>query len=83
MFKMDCVNEENVKEYFVMLKEILLGNNLMEKPVQIYNVDDHHPLKVKSEKGQKQVWSSTSGNKIQITIIACVSAVVSACVVLY
>ena len=52
----------------------------MDKPEQIYNVDesgmplDHHPPKVVSQKEQKKVRSRTSGNKSQITVIACVSA---------
>ena len=78
--RMDCLNDENIKEYFDMLKDTLLENHLMEKPAQIYNVDesgmplDHRPPKVISEKGQKKVRSRTSGNKSQITVIACVSA---------
>ena len=78
--RMDCVNEESMEEYFAMLKKTLLENNLMNKPAQIYNVDesgmplDHCPPKVISEKGQKKVRSRTSGNKSQITVIACMSA---------
>jgi len=37
---MDCLNDENIKEYFDMLKDTLLENHLMEKPAQIYNVDE-------------------------------------------
>ena len=57
---MDCLNDENIKEYFDILKDTLLENHLMEKPAQIYNVDesdvplDHCPPKVISEKGQKK-----------------------------
>jgi len=78
--RMDCLNDENIKEYFDMLKDTLLENHLMEKPAQIYSVDesgmplDHRPPKVIAEKGQKKVRSRTSGNKSQITTIACVSA---------
>ena len=69
-----------MKEYFDMVKKTLSDNNLMNKPAQIYNVDesgmplDHRPPKVITQKGQKKVCSGTSGNKSQITVIACVSA---------
>ena len=74
--RMDCLNEEIMEDYFIMLKKTLLENDLMDKPEQIYNVDesgmplDHRPPKVVSQKGQKKVRSRTSGNKSQI----CVSA---------
>ena len=35
---------------------------------------DHKPPKVVTTKGQKRVRCRTSGNKAQITVIACVSA---------
>ena len=35
---------------------------------------DHRPPKIISQKGQKKIRSRTSGNKNQITVIACVSA---------
>ena len=78
--RMDCLNEEIMEDYFIMLKKTLLENDLMDKPEQIYNVDesgmplDHRPPKVVSQKGQKKVRSRTSGNKSQITVIACVCA---------
>jgi len=58
--RMDCLNEEIMEEYFNMLKKTLLENNLMDKPAQIYNVDesgmplDHHPPKVISQKGKRK-----------------------------
>ena len=67
-------------DYFDQLKKTLEKNNLMKNPSQIYNVDetgmplDHHPPKVVAVKGQKKVRSRTSGNKSQVTVIACVSA---------
>lgn len=78
--RMDYLNKEIMEQYFDMLKKTLLENNLMGNPAQIYNVDesglplDHCPAKVVSHKGQKKVCSRTSGNKSQITVIACVSA---------
>ena len=69
-----------MNDYFEKLKKTMEGNNLMNNPSQIYNVDetgmplDHHPPKVVAVKGQKKVRSRTSGNKSQVTVIACVSA---------
>ena len=75
-----CGGRQTKIRNFAMLKKTLLENNLMNKLAQIYNVDesgmplDHCPPKVISEKGQKKVCSRTSGNKSQITFIACVGA---------
>ena len=69
-----------MKEYFELLKTTLTENNLFDKPSQLYNVDqtgmplDHKPPKLVAHKGQKKVRSKTSGNKSQITVIACVNA---------
>ena len=79
--RMNCLNEEYMNEYFDMLEKTLLDNDLMNKPAQIYNIDesgmplDHRPPKVITQKGQKKVRSRTSGNKSQVIVIACVSAV--------
>ena len=78
--RMDCLNKKVMNDYFDKLKKTLEENNLMKNPAQIYNVDetgmplDHHPPKVVAIKGQKKVRSRTSGNKSQVTVIACVSA---------
>ena len=66
--------------YFLMLKDTLTKYGLLTSPSQIHNVDetsmplDHCPPKIITVKGQKKVRSRTSCNKLQITIIACVSA---------
>ena len=63
-----------------MLKSTLTEHNLLNKPNRIYNVDetsmplDHKPPKVVTTKGQKKVRCRTTGNKAQVTVIACVSA---------
>ena len=62
-----------------MLKDVLLEHHLLDSPAQIYNVDETRmPLdrapKLMTMRGQKKVRCRTSGNKNQITVIACVSA---------
>ena len=62
------------------LEETLIRNNLMDKPGEIFNCDesgfplDHKPGKVIGLKGQKSLNLSTSGDKVQVTVLACVSA---------
>jgi len=52
-------------------------NRLMDKPARIYNMDesgmplDHKQLKHLALKGIKKVHEPSSGNKAQITILAC------------
>ena len=72
--RMECMEKTTMAEHFdPTLTEI----NLLEKPHQIYNVNetgmpfDHRPPKVVTSVGQKKVRSRTSGNK---SVIACVSA---------
>ena len=75
----NCLNKETMARYFSMLKDVLLEHNSLDFPTQIYNVDetgmplDHRAPKVMTMRGQK-VRCRTSGNKNQITVIACVSA---------
>jgi len=53
----------------------------MDKPEQIYNVDEsgmplnHCSPRVIARKGQRKVRHCTSGNKSQITIVACINAI--------
>lgn len=78
--RMDCLNKQAIKDYFDLLKQELIANNLMDSPSRIYNVDetgmclDGHAPRVVALKGQKKVRCRTSGNKSQVTVIACVSA---------
>ena len=79
--RMDSVNKETMDNYFSLLKDTLEEYDLLNKPSQIYNVDetgkplDHRPPKIVTTRGQRKVRCRTSGNKSQITVIACVSAV--------
>ena len=69
-----------MKKYFELLKGVLVENDLMNSPSQIYNVDetgmplDHQPPKIVAKRGQRKVRYHTSSNKSQITMIGCVSA---------
>ena len=53
----------------------------MDKPAHVYNMDesgmplDHRPIWIVEKKGQKKVRYQTSGNKKQITVVSCTSAV--------
>ncbi len=79
--RVDCINPEAIGSHFDLLKEVLQVHNLMESPGQIYNVDEtgmpfnRSPPKVIIKRGHKKVRYRTAGNKSQITVIGCVSAV--------
>lgn len=53
----------------------------MDKHSLIYNMDesgmplDHRPPRIVAKKGQRKVRYRTSGNKKQITVVGCTSAV--------
>ena len=69
-----------VYSYYDLLQAVLVDNDLMDKPAQLFNFDEvgvpfqHVPLRVLASKRQKHVYSVTSGNKSQISVLACSSA---------
>ena len=73
-------NRTAIKEYFAVLKECMEKEGLLNKPAQIYNFDevgmplDHRSPRVVVKKGQKKVRYRSSGNKSQVTAVACVNA---------
>ena len=73
-----------IEQYFAVLKESLEKYDLMDKPGQIYNFDevgvplDHRPPHVIVKKGQIKVRYRSSGNKNQVTVVACVNTIGSA-----
>ena len=77
---MNCLNKEVISEYFHLLTEVLTENKLLDLPSRIYNVDetgialDGHAPRVVAKRGQKKVRYRTTGNKKQVTVIACVNA---------
>ena len=62
------------------MADTLEANGLSGKPGQIFNCDEtgmplqHKPLKVVSLVSQKHPYAITSGEKVQITVLACASA---------
>ena len=74
-------NDSNIMQrYFDLLEQALADNKLLERPSQIFNCDesglplDHAPGPVVGIKGQKHPRATTSGNKKQITVLACANA---------
>jgi hypothetical protein len=62
------------------LEKTLYDNDLIDRPCQIFHTDetgmplDPKPLKVYGAVSQKNFYSVTTGNKGQLTALACVSA---------
>ena len=73
--------QQELDNYYITLKNILTENNFMDKPGKIYNVDEsgmplnHCSPHVIARRGQRKVRYCTSGNKSQITIVACINAI--------
>ena len=71
---------EVMDSYFNLLEKTLDEYELREKPSQIFNMDESgfplspKPLKGMFEVGTKNAATVTSGDKAQITVLACISA---------
>ena len=71
---------DTINRYFDLLEETITINGLAQRPGQIFNCDEtgmpltHKPPKVVAQIGQKHPYSVTSGDKSQITVLACASA---------
>ena len=69
-----------LNSYFDLLEQTLADNDLLSAPSRIFNVDEtgfpleHKPEKVIVAKGCKHPYVITSGNKAQVTVLACVNA---------
>ena len=80
--RMDAMNQETIDHYFSLLKDTLSTHALLDKPSQIYNVDESgvplnpRPPKVVTTRGRvtKKVRYRTSGRKGQITVVGCANA---------
>jgi len=66
--------------YFDLLEKTMTENDPLDKPCQIYNVDETGlPLDPKAsqlifQQGERNPAAVSSGNKAQITVVGCVSA---------
>jgi transposase len=75
-----AVDEDAIGSYFDLLERTLEDNGLLEKPCQIFNMDETGmPLSPQSPKcvftrGEKNPVNIDGGDKAQITVVACVSA---------
>ena len=73
-------NPEAIDEYFDILEQTLTEYDLLDKPGNIFNMDetgmpiDPKSLKVVAAKGTKNPTRVTSGSKSQITVVGCISA---------
>ena len=79
---MDAMNQETIDHYFTVLHDTLSEHGLLDKPIQIYDIDETgiplnpRPPKVGTTKGRvtKKVRYRTSGRKGQISIVGCPNA---------
>ena len=78
--RMDSINSENMDHYFKLLKDTFDQYDFASHPELIFNMDETgmplcpRPPKVVARKGQKKVRYRTSGQKSQVTVLACGSA---------
>lgn len=74
------MNKNVVQQYFDLLSSVLKDNDLIEKPGNIFNMDEtglqlnNRPGEVIAEKGSKSVNTITSGEKGEtVTVVSCFS----------
>ena len=78
---MDSMNRESMEAYFNLLEDTLKEPDLMNRPAQIYNMDesgmplDARPPNVVAKRGQKKVRYQQPGKKEQISVIGYPNAV--------
>ena len=76
----NALTEENMKAYFDLLEKTLTDHGLLNRSSCIYNMDesgmplDAKQLKRVAKKGMKKVHGQSSGDKSQITLVACGNA---------
>ena len=73
-------NRVVIDKYFDLMEEIFERNNLLKKPNLIFNADEtgmplqHRPGRRIAVRGQKHVHVIGSGDKTQVTVLACANA---------
>ena len=69
-----------LNNYFDLLQEVLEKNDIFDQACQIFNMDqtgmplDTAHVKVVAQKGDRNPIAPSSGDKSQITVVACISA---------
>ncbi len=69
-----------ISRYFELLEQTIIDNDLLEKPCQVFNIDERglslDPKSVKCihKRGMNNPLAPATGDKSQITAVACVSA---------
>ena len=78
--RIEASNSVMLTRYFDMLEEVLMENDLLDHPCQIFNMDesgmplDPPHVKCVSKRGERNPVAPSSGDKTQITVVACVNA---------
>ena len=78
--RIQMTSRDVFEKYFDLLKDTLLKHLLFDKPSQVYNCDEsgmpleHKMPRTIAEKGVKKVRQHSSGNKTQVSVLACVNA---------
>ena len=74
-------NRDTFIAYFELLHQTLTKHKLLDRPAQIYNCDEsgipleHNLPKIVAQRGTKKVRQRSSGNKAQVSILACANAI--------
>ena len=75
-----AINREVIDHYYDLLEETVRQNRFGERPSLIFNCDEsgfplqHRPGNRIAKRGMKHVYNVNSGNKTQITVLACANA---------
>ena len=78
--RIQMTSRDVFEKYFDLLKDTLQKHLLFDKPSQVYNCDEsgmpfeHKMPRTIAEKGVKKVRQHSSGNKTQVSVLACVNA---------
>ena len=73
MVRGKSVNRTVIDKYYNELENVLLQNNLLDKPHLIYNIDEHAPTRVLNQRGST-IQAVVSPRNGATTIISCGNA---------
>ena len=80
MSRANSLSQATIDAYYNLLEETLKENQLLDRESRIYNMDEtgmplsHKQPKHVAERGARKVHGRASGDKSQITIVACANA---------